>query len=131
LAYDLLELIYDMKKIVFLSFIVLFAQGCTSIAQPTASLSLVENQFVAQTAYVNSSLSTALSNSKEGTFLDIQEQTTVIGNKFFAATGFTCRKLLVEQKVQDLYCLNDLGDWFKVNKVISEYNEANLREVGL
>jgi hypothetical protein len=120
-----------MKNTVLLSVIFMMAQGCSSINQPTASRALVEEQFIATTALVNVSLSTALSDSTEGALLSIQEQPMLMGSKFFAATGLTCRKLSSEQTGQDIYCLNEQGSWFKVNKVISEYNENNLRDSGL
>jgi uncharacterized protein YceK len=120
-----------MKNIVLLTFILILVQGCSSINQPTASRPLVENQFVTPTATVGVSLADALSYSTTGTVVDIEKQHSVIGSKFFAATGLTCRKLSSEERGQDIYCLNDQGSWFKVNKVISEYNESNLQEAGL
>jgi hypothetical protein len=120
-----------MKNTLLLSAILLMAQGCSSINQPTASRALVEDQFVVTTAPVNESLSAALSGSPEGYVLAIHEQPMVIGSKFFAAIGLTCRKLSSMQTGQDIYCLNEQGGWFKVSRVISEYNENNLREAGL
>jgi hypothetical protein len=120
-----------MKNKVLLLAVLIFAQGCTSINQPTASRALVENQFVTSSAAVGILLSDALANSSVGTVFAMPDQAVVMGNKFFAATGLTCRKLTLEQKGQDIYCLNELGDWFKVNKVISEYNENDMQEAGL
>ncbi len=120
-----------MKNIVVLSIILIVIQGCTSIDQPTASRSLVEHEFVAQAPSVDLSLSAALSNSKAGSVLAIEQQPTVMGDKFFAATGLTCRKLIAELTGQHIYCLNTQGGWFKVNKVISEYNEKIMPEVSL
>jgi hypothetical protein len=120
-----------MKKIVLFPICVILTQGCTAISQPTASRSLVEQQFVVPSASVDSSLSAALSHSKTGTILAIEEQNLEIGNTFFAATGLNCRKVSLQQKGNDIYCFNDQGDWFKVNKVISEYNENELRETDL
>jgi hypothetical protein len=120
-----------MKNTLLLSVIFMMAQGCSSIDQPTASRALVDDQFFATAAPVNESLSAALSDSSEGAVLAIQDQPMVIGSKFFAATGLSCRKLNSKQTGQDIYCLNEQGGWFKVNKVISEYNENNLREAGL
>jgi hypothetical protein len=119
-----------MKNTVLLFAFLIFAQGCTSINQPTASIALVNNQFVMPSATVGASLADALANSSVGTVLAVQDQAVVMGNKFFAAIGFTCRKLTLEQSGQDIYCLNELGDWFKVNKVISEYNENDMQEAG-
>ena len=126
-----MDLYKYMKNTVLLFAILVFAQGCTTISQPTASVSLVGNQFVIPSAVVDTVLAEALSNSNDGSVFAMQDQAVVLGNKFFAATGLTCRKLTVEQSGQDIYCLNELGGWFKVNKVISEYNEHDMQEAGL
>jgi hypothetical protein len=121
-----------MKNIILFSAVLILTQGCTSINQPTASRALVEQQYATQNETVAATLATALSNSKVGAVILIQEQPVVMGNKFFAATGLTCRKLSTEQSSQDIYCLNDQQDgWFKVNKVIAEYNENDFREADL
>lgn len=120
-----------MKNIFLLFAILIIVQGCSSIDQPTASRALVEQQFLIPTVSVDSSLSAALSNSKDGTALAIQDHAVVMGSKFFAASGLTCRKVSSMQTGQDIYCLNSEGSWFKVNNVISEYNEKNAREAGL
>lgn len=120
-----------MKNIFLFITILIFAQGCSSIDQPTASRALVEQQFVTPTVSVDLSLSAALSNSKDGTTLSVQKRALVMGSKFFAASGLTCRKVSSKQTGQEIYCLNGEGSWFKVNNVISEYNENDLREAGL
>ncbi|MFT6125536.1 MAG: hypothetical protein ACJASL_002493 [Paraglaciecola sp.] len=120
-----------MKNIVLLVVISTMIQGCTSIAQPTASLALVEDVLVTPTASVDFSLSTALSNSQAGSTLSIEQQSAVMGAKFFAATGLTCRKLTSEQARQYIYCLNIQGNWFRVKRVISEYNENVMPEASL
>jgi len=120
-----------MKNIVLLVVISTMVQGCTSIAQPTASRALVEDVFVTPTASVDFSLSTALSNSQAGSTLFIEQQSVVMGDKFFAATGLTCRKLTSDQAGQHIFCLNILGNWFKVKRVISEYNENVMPEASL
>lgn len=120
-----------MKNIVFLAVISIQIQGCTSISQPTASRPLVEQEFVTPTALTDLSLSAALSNNKAGTSLDIEQQPALMGDRFFAATGLTCRKLTSEQAGQYIYCLNIQGNWFKVNQVISEYNENVMAEANL
>jgi hypothetical protein len=114
-----------MKNIVLLAVLSSLIQGCTSIVQPTASLPLVEHEFVFPSGPVDVSLSTALSNAKVGAVLSIQQKPAVMGNRFFAATGLTCRKLTSAQAGQYIYCLNIQGNWFKVKKVISEYHENN------
>ena len=115
-----------MKNIVLLSVMLTVAQGCSSIDQPKASRALVEHQYVAQAPTVDSSLSIALSNSKAGSVLSIEQQATLMGLKFFSATGLTCRKLTSEFAGQHIYCLNPKSSWFKVNKVISEYNDSDM-----
>jgi hypothetical protein len=120
-----------MKNKVLLLAVLIFAQGCTSINQPTASRALVENQFVTPAVIVGVSLADALANSSVGTVFAVQDQAVVMGNKFFAAVGLTCRKLTLEQSGQAIYCLNERGDWFKVNKVISEYTENDMQEADL
>lgn len=120
-----------MKNIFLLFSILIFAQGCSSIHQPTASRPLVEQQFVEPATSIDSSLSTALANAEDGTVLDIQNQAVELGTKFFAASGLTCRKINSEQKGQNIYCVDDKGSWFKVNSVISEYSEHELRKTGL
>jgi hypothetical protein len=120
-----------MKNIVLLVVISTVIQGCTNISQPTASRALVEDVFVTPTASVDFSLSTALSNSQAGATLLIEQQTVVMGKKFFAATGLTCRKLTSEPADQHIYCLNIQGNWFKVERVISGYNENVMPEASL
>jgi hypothetical protein len=120
-----------MKNTTLFFFTFFLAQGCSSIDQPTASRALVGEQFITTAALVNGSLSAALTDSTEEAVLVIREQPMVMGGKFFAATGLTCRKLSSKQTGQNIYCLNEQGGWFKVNKVISEYNANNLREAGL
>jgi hypothetical protein len=122
---------YSMKNTILLSVVLILAQGCTSINQPKASRALVEQQFTVPGVSANLSLSAALSNSKAGTVLAIQQQPVVMGSKFFAATGLTCRRLTSEQAGQYIYCLDGQGSWFKVNKVISEYNESDMPEASL
>jgi len=113
-----------MKNIVLLTVISTLIQGCTSIAQPTASRPLVEHEYVTPIASANSSLSASLSNAKAGDKLVVGQQPAVMGDVFFAATGLTCRKLVSEPVRLHIYCLNTQGRWFKVKKVISEYNES-------
>lgn len=120
-----------MQKFFLLLSILILAQGCTSIVQPTASRALVERQFVVPTPSVDSSLSVALSNSNIGTVLVIEDQILEMGNKFFAASGFNCRKVSGQQKRQNIYCLNEQNIWFKVNNVISEYNESDSEQSDL
>ncbi len=122
---------YSMKNIVLLSIISAFIQGCTSIAQPTASRPLVEHEFATPTKSVDLSLSTALSNSKVGVALVLEQDPVVMGDKFFAAIGLTCRKLNSNKTGQHIYCLDNRGDWFKVKRVISEYNDSVLSEASL
>jgi hypothetical protein len=126
-----MELHAHMKNTVLFFAILIFVQGCANISQPTASRALVENQFEAPAVIVGVSLADALANSSVGTVLAVQNQAVVMGNKFFAAIGLTCRKLILEQSGQDIYCLNERGDWFKVNKVISEYTENDMQEAEL
>jgi hypothetical protein len=120
-----------MKKIVLLAVLSTFIQGCTSIVQPTASLPLVEHEFVFPSGSVDVSLSTALSNAKVGAVMSIQQKPAVMGERFFAATGLTCRKLTSAQAGQYIYCLNIQGNWFKVKKVISEYHESDTPRASL
>lgn len=120
-----------MKNIMLLAVISVIIQGCASITQPTASRPLVEHKFVTSTGFVDSSLSAALSSNKAGTSLVIEQQSSVMGDRFFAATGLTCRKLTLEQAGQNIYCLNIQGRWFKVKRVISEYNENVISEATL
>ena len=120
-----------MKNIVLLAVISTLIQGCTSVAQPTASRPLVENEFVTPTGSVGVSLSAALSNSKVGSALVIEQKPAVMGGRFFAATGLACRKLTSEHAGQHIYCLNIQGSWFKVKKVISEYNESAIPRASL
>jgi hypothetical protein len=117
-----------MKNIVLIAVISTLIQGCTSIAQPTASRPLVENEFVTPNVSVDFSLSEALFDLKTGAALVIDQQSAVMGDRFFAATGFTCRKLTSEKAGQHIYCLNNVGSWYKVKRVISEYNEDILPE---
>jgi hypothetical protein len=112
-----------MKNIALIVVISIFIQGCTSIEQPTASRALVEEVVVGPTESVEFSLSTALFNSQAGSHLLIEQQPAVMGDTFFAATGLTCRKLHSEQAGPYTFCLNIQGNWFKVKRVISEYNE--------
>jgi hypothetical protein len=114
-----------MKNIVLLAVLSTFIQGCTSIVQPTASIPLVEHEFVFPSGSVDVSLSTALSNAKAGAVLMIQQKPAVMGERFFAATGLTCRRLTSAQVGEFIYCLNTQSNWFKVKKVISEYRENN------
>lgn len=120
-----------MKNIFLLFSILIFAQGCSSIAQPKASRPLVEQQFLEPTTFLDSSLSVALANAEDGTILDIQNQAVELGAKFFAASGLSCRKINAKEKGQHIYCVNDKGSWFKVNNVISEYSENELRKTEL
>jgi hypothetical protein len=120
-----------MKKIVLLAVLSTLVQGCTSIVQPTASLPLVEHEFVFPSGSVDVSLSTALSNAKAGAAINLQQQPAVMGERFFAATGLTCRKLTAAQAGQYIYCLNIQGNWFKVKKVISDYHESNTPRASL
>ncbi|MFT7412411.1 MAG: hypothetical protein ACI9J4_000768 [Paraglaciecola sp.] len=120
-----------MKKIVLLAILSTLIQGCTSIVQPTASRTLVENEFVTSITSVDPSLSSALTDTKAGKILEIGQQPTVLGDSFFAATGLTCRKLTSQQTGLHIYCLNIQGNWFKVKKVISEYNENYMPRAGL
>ncbi len=120
-----------MKKILLLALLSSLIQGCTSISQPTASRPLVENKFVTPIASVESSLGVALSNLNAGSDLVVDQQPAVMGEIFFAATGLNCRKLTLHHLGQNVYCLNAQGRWFKVKRVISEYNENDMSEVGL
>jgi hypothetical protein len=122
---------YFMKKILLVALLSTLIQGCTSISQPTASRPLVEHKFVTSIASVKLSLGTALSNLTVGTTLIVEQIPAVMGEHFFAATGLSCRKLTLQQRGQNVYCLNAQGLWFKVKQVISEYNENNMSEVGL
>lgn len=115
-----------MKITFLLFFVFIFAQGCSSIEQPTASRALVEQQLIASYSSVDSTLSTALSNSKDGAVFSIKGRASVIGSKYFAATGLTCRKVSSVQKGEDIYCFSNKENWFKVNRVLSKYNENNL-----
>lgn len=115
-----------MKNKFLLYSIIIFGQGCTSIDQPVASRALVEQQLIAPDSNIDSTLSTALSNSKNGAVFSIQNRDLVIGSKFFAATGLTCRKVSSVQNGEDIYCHSSIGSWFKVNKIISIYNESTL-----
>lgn len=130
-AHYIMDLYKYMKNTVLLFAILIFTQGCSSINQPTASRSLVEDQFVVPSSIVGVSLADVLANSTVGAVFAIQGEAVVMGSKFFAATGLTCRKLTVAISGQDIYCLNELGGWFKVNKVIAEYNENDMQEAGL
>ncbi|MFT5924865.1 MAG: hypothetical protein ACI9LE_001865 [Paraglaciecola sp.] len=120
-----------MKNIVLLAVLSTLVQGCTSIAQPTASLPLVEHDFVIPTGSVDVSLSTALSNAKTGAAMNIHHQPAVMGERFFAATGLNCRKLTSVQAGQNIYCLNIQGNWFQVKKVISKYHESDTPRASL
>jgi len=120
-----------MKKIVLLAVLPSFIQGCTSIVQPTASRPLVEHEFVIPSVFVDVPLSTALSNAKTGAAINIQQQHAVLGERFFAATGLTCRKLTSVLTGQAIYCLNTDSSWFKVKKVISEYHESDTPRASL
>lgn len=115
-----------MKNTFLLFSILISVQGCTSIDQPVASRALVEQQLITQDSSVDSTLSTALSNLKSGAVFSIQNRDVVIGSKFFAATGLTCRKVSSVQNGEDIYCYSSIGNWFKVNKIISIYNESTL-----
>jgi hypothetical protein len=126
-----MDLYAHMKNTVLLFAILIFVQGCANISQPTASRALVENQFVTPVVVAGVSLADALANSSVGTVFAVQEQAVVMGNEFFAAVGLTCRNLILKQGGQDIYCLNERGDWFKVNKVISEYTENDMQEADL
>jgi hypothetical protein len=120
-----------MKKILLVVLLPTLIQGCTSISQPTASRPLVEHKFVTPIVSVESSLGIALSNDETGTNLVVEQQPAMMGENFFAATGLSCRKLTLQQLGQNVYCLNVQGRWFKVKRVISEYNENNISEVSL
>ncbi|WP_158966951.1 hypothetical protein [Paraglaciecola sp. L3A3] len=120
-----------MKNILLLPIIFTVMQGCSSIDQPVASRALVEHHFVADAPSVDLSLGTALSNSKTGAVLTINNQEAVVGAKFFAASGFICRKVIAKPSGQDIYCKNSDKGWFQVNKVISEYSEKAMSEVSL
>jgi hypothetical protein len=120
-----------MKNIVLLAVLSTFIQGCSSIVQPTASLPLVEHDFVIPIGSVDVSLSTALSNAKSGAAMNIHQQPAVMGERFFAATGLNCRKLTSVQAGQHIYCLNIQGNWFQVKKVISEYHESDIPRASL
>ena len=120
-----------MKKILLITVLSILIQGCTSIAQPTASRPLVEHKLVTPMASVESSLGVALSNVKPGTTLIVEQQPAVMGENFFAAIGLSCRRLTLQQLGQNVYCLNAQGRWFKVKQVISEYNENDMSKVGL
>ncbi|MFT7315620.1 MAG: hypothetical protein ACI9J5_003782 [Paraglaciecola sp.] len=120
-----------MKNIVLLAVLSTFIQGCSSIVQPTASLPLVEHEFVIPIGSVDVSLSTALSNAKSGAAMNIHQQPAVMGERFFAATGLNCRKLTSVQAGQHIYCLNIQGNWFQVKKVISEYHESDIPRASL
>jgi len=120
-----------MKNIVLLAIISTLIQGCTSVAQPTASRPLVEYEFVNPTVTVDLLLSTALSNAKVGVALVFEHEPAVMGDRFFAAIGLPCRKLTSKQTGQHIYCVNTQGNWFKVKRVISEYNESPIPEVSL
>lgn len=109
-------------------------QACTSISQPTASRALVEQQFVlasANSGTIESNLRAALENSAAGTGVIVNNDSLVLGNTYFAATGQTCRRLSSQQSDQIIYCLNEQDGWFKVNKVIAEYNENDFSGAGL
>ena len=99
--------------------------------QPTASLPLVEHDFVIPIGSVDVSLSTALSNAKSGAAMNIHQQPAVMGERFVAATGLNCRKLTSVQAGQHIYCLNIQGNWFQVKKVISEYHESDIPRTSL
>jgi hypothetical protein len=120
-----------MKNIIIIPIILTIAQGCTSIQQPTASRALVENQHVASEVVADLSLSAALSNLKVGAALTIEQRPAVMGDSFFAATGLTCRKLTWQHVEQNIYCLNPQGHWFKVKRVIAEYNENDMSGISL
>jgi hypothetical protein len=120
-----------MKNIMLLAVLSTFIQGCSSIKQPTASLPLVEHQFVIPTGSVDVSLSTALSNAKTGAAMNIHQQPAVMGERFFAATGLNCRKLTSVQAEEHIYCLSIQGNWFQVKKVISEYHESDIPRTSL
>jgi hypothetical protein len=117
-----------MKHITLLVVLLTLVQGCASIAQPTASRPLVEHEFVTPSAAIDVSLSTALTNAKTGAAITIQQKSVVMGERFFAASGLSCRKLTIELTGQAIYCLNNDSRWFKVKKVISEYNEFDMSE---
>ena len=120
-----------MKNIVLLAVLSTLIQGCTSIAQPTASRPLVENEFVIPSAPVNVSLSTALFNAEAGVEMIIQQKPAVFGERFFAATGLNCRKLTSELGGQHIYCLDIQGSWFQINNVISEYQDSDIPRASL
>jgi len=117
-----------MKNITLLAVLLTLVQGCASIAQPTASRPLVEHEFVTPSASIDVSLSRFLSNAKTGAAITIQQKPVVMGERFFAASGLNCRKLTSELTGQTIYCLNTESSWFKVKKVISEYNESDMSE---
>lgn len=120
-----------MKNILLVAVLSILMQGCTSISQPTASRALVEHEFVTPIVSVGSSLSEALSNIETGAALVIEQQPALMGDSFFAATGLTCRRLTLQQMGQSIYCLSTQGNWFKVKRVISEYNENDMAEANL
>lgn len=120
-----------MKKIVFIAAISVQIQGCTTIPQPTASRPLVEHAFISPTALVDLSLGAALSTQKAGSALVVEQRPAVMGDRFFAAIGLTCRKLTAEKAGQHIYCLNHQGNWFKVNQVISEHHGDVMTGSGL
>jgi hypothetical protein len=120
-----------MKNIVLLAVLSTFLQGCTSISQPTASRPLVEHEFVIPTGSVDVALSTALSNARTGATMNVHQQPALMGERFFAATGLNCRKLILVQAEQHIYCLNIQGNWFQVKKVISEYHESDIPRANL
>jgi uncharacterized protein YceK len=120
-----------MQKFVLLVLIIILAQGCTTIAQPTATLDLVAEKYVATAdTHADSSLSAALTASKTGTILVHEDQNVEIGRVFFAATGEKCRKVSFQQAGLNLYCRSEQGYWFKVNNVISQYNENDSGDEG-
>jgi hypothetical protein len=120
-----------MKNVMLLAVLSTFIQGCSSITQPTASRPLVAHEFVMPISSVDVSLSIALSNAKTGAAMNIHQQSVVMGERFFAATGLTCRKLTSVQAGQHVYCLNIQGNWFQIKKVISEYHESDIPKASL
>ena len=120
-----------MKNIALLLVIGTLFQGCAGIVQPTASRPLVEQETIHTTSTVDQALNSILSKAKSGTSVLNNNHSSVLGDKFIAATGLTCRKIESERYGQDIYCLKSQGNWLKIERVISEFNDNEALEVNL
>ena len=116
-----------MKKIVIAISSLFVFQGCSSIEQPVAKRPLVEQAYVYPSATTNETLASALSNGESGLSILDNGQEIVLGNRFFAASGWTCRKLDYKRSQTKTFCFaNTL--WFEAKNVIAEYTET--KDVG-